>query len=78
MKKMIGVLAEYGVGLLGVCALVLFGIGAALIFAPNAVVTALRWILAGVCVLFGVWLLAALIAYWIGARRRTKDDSCAV
>ena len=59
MKKMIELLAEYGVGLMAAAAAVLFGIGAALIFAPGAV-------------------LAALSAYSIGTRRRTKDDSCSV
>lgn len=78
MKKMIELLAEYGVGLMAAAAAVLFGIGAALIFAPGAVLAALRWILAAACAISGIWLLAALIAYWIGTRRRTKDDSCSV
>ena len=78
MKKMIELLAEYGVGLMAVAAIVLLGIGAALIFAPGAVLAALRWILAAACAISGIWLLAALIAYRIGARRRTKDDSCPV
>ena len=62
MKKMIELLAEYGVGLMAAAAAVLFGIGAALIFAPGAVLVALRWILAAACAISGIWLLAALIA----------------
>lgn len=79
MKKMIGLLAEYGVGLLAGMAVILLGIGAALIFVPSLVFIALRWLLAGLCILAGLWLLASLILYAIDARRRRKEnDSCAV
>ena len=78
MKKMIELLAEYGVGLMAGAGAVLFGIGAALLFAPGAVLVALRWILAAACAISAILLLAALLAYCIGTRRRTKDDSCSV
>ena len=60
-------------------AAILLGIGAALIFIPGVVLIVLRWLVAGLCILAGAWLLASLVLYAIDARqRRKKNDSCAV